>query len=234
MNQTFFGDASRWWSGALLVVVAALAFGGCDNNESPTSPGSQTVGSGRIVTESRTVQGFFGVSLQAIGVVTIERTGVESLTITADDNIMPLLTSGVSGGQLILGVASNNGIDPSQNIVWEVTARELSQVSVSGVGVIDASGVDTALFSAELTGVGDIVASGSADRQDVVISGVGNYAAPDLASREVSVDLTGVCSAVVRVSDRLEGFVGFTCTLEYFGDPTVAVTGTGTVTRLGP
>jgi hypothetical protein len=47
--------------------------------------------------------GFTKVELSGTGELRIEKTGTESLTISAEDNILPRLTSKVSGDTLILG-----------------------------------------------------------------------------------------------------------------------------------
>ena len=51
------------------------------------------VGSGNVVKETREARDFDSVSLTGIGALIIQQTGEESLTIEADDNILPLLTS---------------------------------------------------------------------------------------------------------------------------------------------
>ncbi|HWL48440.1 MAG TPA: DUF2807 domain-containing protein, partial [Acidimicrobiia bacterium] len=48
-------------------------------------------GSGNVITESREVSDFNEIVLGGSGRVMVEVTGTESLTIEAEDNIMPLL-----------------------------------------------------------------------------------------------------------------------------------------------
>jgi len=50
---------------------------------------SVTKGSGRVVTETREVGGFTKVELSGSGELTIEKTGTESLSISAEDNLLP-------------------------------------------------------------------------------------------------------------------------------------------------
>ena len=52
-------------------------------------------GSGNVITESRDVSGFDGVSHTGIGRVIITQSDTESLTIEADDNLMEYITSEV-------------------------------------------------------------------------------------------------------------------------------------------
>ena len=53
-------------------------------------------GSGKVETETRQVSGFTAIDLTGTGEVTIEQGETESLTIEADDNVLPALTSKVS------------------------------------------------------------------------------------------------------------------------------------------
>jgi hypothetical protein len=70
------------------VLVALLAIDGLSAaNSAPTIKGS-----GVSKTESRKVEKFNAIVLD-VGSLTVEQTGTESLTVTADDNVLPLLTS---------------------------------------------------------------------------------------------------------------------------------------------
>ncbi len=221
--------------------VLLLATAACDNRvevgrpsfELPTVPGPVVPGSGARITESRTIEGVDGVVLLAVGLVRIDLGAREALTISAPGDVMPLLTSEVVGGRLLLDRASSSYQGQASDIRYDIDVRRLDEVALPGVGSMDAFGVDADRFRVELTGVGDISASGRADRQVIRVSGLGSYIAPNLWSRVAEVSITGGGKAVVRVSERLEGHVSFPCTLEYWGDPVVTVTGNGTVRRLG-
>src|SRR5262245_44045700 len=64
----------------LLISIACNPFSGVD-------------GSGTPKTETRAVKDFTAISFSGVGKVIIEQTGTESLSVTADDNILPLLES---------------------------------------------------------------------------------------------------------------------------------------------
>src|SRR5215831_14013845 len=68
-------------------------------------------GSGKSATESRNVSGFTSVEIDGSGALQVEQTGTESLTITADDNLLQYLTSEISGGRLKLGTKSGTSIN---------------------------------------------------------------------------------------------------------------------------
>lgn len=219
-----------------IAVVVTLAAGCIETHISgPTAPPGSIWGSGHLVTESRSVAGFHGVQLAAAGEVVIDHTGFESLTITAEDNLIGELTSEVIAGRLVLGVRPGVSISASQPILYRLTVRVLDELTISGAGSILASGIDTAELSIVLSGAGRIDASGSATSQSLTLSGAGRYEAANLPSREASVTLSGAGHAIIRVRRRIEGTISGSGVLEYYGDPEVAVTvsGSGVVRRLG-
>ncbi len=183
--------------------------------------GDTVVGSGVVASEEREVGAFHGVVASGVGRIEIRHGAIESLRVTADDNILPLLTSEVSNGLLILGTEGPFRND--QDIVFEVTVRELDSLTLAGVLGVEITDLDTARFDVEIGGVSQVTVAGRADHQTVTVAGVSRYDARELASRTVSIDLSGPSSAVVRVSDQLSGSCRGGATLEYIGNPTVNV-----------
>ena len=225
------------WVVALLVVLAA----GCDNRvdvrgpriQPPTIPTVPTEPPVRaMVTETRAIAGVDSVALKAVGVVDIDLGGSESLTITAPESVMSLLTSHVSGGLLELDRNSPSYQGQASDIHYEIGLMRLDELMLDGVGQIEARGIDNSRFIVRMDGVGGVRAAGRTDRQEVRIAGVGKYEAAALVSRVTEVHLTSG-TAVICADERIEGFVGFGATLEYWGNAEVVVRGQGNVVRLG-
>jgi hypothetical protein len=209
-----------------LALLACVWLSAC--GDSTTSSSDQTVGSGVVVTESRPVSGFTSVSVSGVGEVILDNTGTESLTITAEDNILPLLESEVRNGVLILGPRPNSNLSPTRDIDYRVSYRELTSVLASGVTVVNATGVDAGSFTSTASGVSLIRLSGTADRQTITISGTSTFDAAALTTRLTSVGISGASNVVVNASERLEGNVSGTSTLEYIGNPVIDVNVSGT------
>ena len=183
------------------------------------------VGSGNVVTESRTVSGFHAVSISGVARLIIEQTGMESLTITAEDNLQPLLISEVVDGRLSLGFAANTQVSSTREIVFRLSVRELDDLSASGVVTVEASGIDTNALGVVVDGVSTVTAAGRSNRQDITVSGASTYDAADLESRFVTVDVSGASRAVIRVSEKLHARVSEAGQVAYIGDPEVTVDG---------
>ena len=86
--------------------------------------------SGNMESESRSVSGFTAIKLTGSGEVTIDQTGTDSLTIEADDNVLPKVTSNVVDGTLMLGVEGN--VSSSTPIKFVVTRRLSTASSPAG------------------------------------------------------------------------------------------------------
>ncbi len=224
--------------GAAILIVTFAA--GCDSRvdvrgpriDLPTVPIPPGAPVGSMVTEVRPIVGVDAVALRAVGVVEIEVGRAESLTITAPESVMSLLTSEVSGGCLDLDRDSPSYRGQASDIHYEVGLRQLDELTLAGVGEIDARGLDNSRFSVRLDGVGDVKAAGRTDRQELRIAGLGAYDGSMLESRVAAVNLSSGRAEIVA-TERIEGWVGFGATLEYWGDPDVSVGGRGKVRRLG-
>lgn len=204
---------------------------------SPASPPTGAVTPAAAVpesggaTESREVSGFTGVELTSIGDLYIEQTGTESLTVEADADVLPKLTSTVSGGVLELGVAPGTRIATNRRITYRLTVATLNSITVSGAGDATASDLRADRLAVEIKGAGEMTLAGTVDSQAVTISGTGDYNGEDLqsATAEVAIDAAG--NAVLRVSDRLDATVSGVGSVEYIGDPRVTkdISGVGSV-----
>ena len=181
-------------------------------------------GSGTLVTEVREVSGFSRVTLHGVGHLIIEQGGAEALTVTADDNVLPLVTTEVFGDELVLGTQSGQTFVSANNIVYTLTIADLEELAVLGAAAAEVRGLDADRFVVHIEGAAVVTAAGRADEQQVELDGVARYDARRLDSRVARVDVAGVSEAAVRVRERLEGRVAGQSTVEYIGHPVVNVT----------
>ncbi len=188
-------------------------------------------GSGNVITESRDVSGFSEIALFGSGTVRVDVNGTESLTVEAEDNIMPLLKTEVSNGRLELSVESS--ISPTTDITYTVAAVELDGVTIAGSGDVTASGIAADLFDVEISGSGRVEPTGTAASLVVEISGSGRYLGEGLEASIGTVRVSGSGEAVVNVTDDLDVDVSGSGGVQYVGEPTIteSVSGSGRVTR---
>jgi hypothetical protein len=194
---------------------------------------SVTKGSGKVVSQTREVSGFTNVELSGSGELTIDKTGAESLTISAEDNLLPQLTSDVSGGTLILGTKARTTIVPSRPITYMLTVKDLTGIAVSGSGSVRMSNMMANSFTTKISGSGMITASGTVNDQDVEITGSGRYQAEQLTSKTVRAQISGSGTASVLATDLLDVKISGSGTLTYSGNPQVTqeISGSGKLIR---
>lgn len=205
-------------------IVSGCAIGG----------GATTVrGSGHVKTERRTVAAFDQVAFSGVGQLTITQTGKESLTVEADDNLLPLLTSSVSGGTLQLGVKENTELQAATTLKFTVTVKALKGISLSGAGNAQVDALTTPALTVTLSGAGHLAVTGRADRQEVSLSGVGSYDGSQFSTKTAKVIISGTGNAIVQVSGTLDAEVSGVGSVDYIGNPTVTqhVTGLGSVRK---
>ncbi|MCM3880789.1 MAG: DUF2807 domain-containing protein [Vicinamibacterales bacterium] len=210
---------------AWLAVGLASLVAGCGFGALP--------GSGQMKTDRRAVSDFTTVELRGTGKLVIEQNGTEALTIEADDNLLPYLTSEVRGGRLVLGTEDGTTIRPSREIVYTLSVKNLNGVTLSGTGTVAASGISSDSLTMTLNGSGSISANGRADRQEINLSGSGDYQGAELKGKTVAVNIAGSGSGVVAASERLDIFVAGSGSIEYIGDPQVTkkIAGSGSVKK---
>ena len=236
--------------GLALLGLGLLATTACDSHLG----GLELVsGSGNARTESRDVHGFDQVVLTGIGTLVITQGDTEGLRVQADDNVLPLLRSTVSGSRLELGPKPRTSISPSTPIRFEVTAKQLRSIRVEGAaeaqaarltaeqlaldvegsGHVSVGQLSASALTARIEGSGGATVGGQVARQTLDVTGSGTYQGGDLASQQATVGVTGSGTCALRVQDRLDATVEGSGVVTYAGSPAVTqhVTGAGRVTR---
>lgn len=231
-----------------LTVILALTLPACSINiessgspdldspppASPPSPGpmvspeiNEAVGSGIVKSESRQVSGFDEVRFRGSGELLIEQTGSESLTIEAEDNILPLLTADVENGKLILGLRPGTRIVTRKPIIFRLTVKQLKAVEASGSGSTQIRGLNTDRFAFNGSGSIEVGVAGRADDQEVTFSGSGEYSSETLTSKVARVRVSGSADVVVQASESLDVVVSGSGSVQYLGNPKVTKTASG-------
>ena len=191
----------RFILAAIVGLAVTLAVSGCSWSES----GEALKGSGTVVTESRAVAGFTGVDLSGVGILRITQGATETLTIQTDDNLLPLITTEVRNGTLIIAIDTKDhphGVDPT-TLVYDLTVTSLQALSVAGAAQVEGRSIAADDLRLEISGAAKVdfdqiqakalhvtsaggsafTIAGTVDTQEIAITGAGEYRAKGLASR---------------------------------------------------
>ncbi len=216
-----------------LLTLAVSLLSACVDSTGPT--GDHVIGSGVLASKIVPIESFHAVEVRAVAFkagdlrqnrVVITPGPAETVTVTADDNLLPLLLAQVRDGRLTVGTPDPEQIRISteNEILFEITYRQIDELEVQGVLDVDVDGLSTDDLNVVLSGVSRLTVEGRAERQVVQVDGVISYLASDLTSRFVTITGSGVMSVVVNVSDELKGDVCGVGTIQYVGAPEVSVT----------
>jgi Putative auto-transporter adhesin, head GIN domain len=176
-------------------------------------------GSGKVVSEEREVTGFTGISLTSMGDVVLTQGEQESLTIEAEDNLLPLLETTVRDGTLVLDVKEGTNLQPTKDIRYLITVTSVERLEISGAGDMSGSDLTLDALAVDISGAGDVDLSGTANSVSVTVSGSGDYQACNLQSGTVSLEISGQGDAVVAATDTLTVDVSGMGDVSYLGSP---------------
>ena len=210
------------------------------------------------ISENRDVSGFDSIEFSTLGKVNIIQGDQESLNISGPDNVVPLIITEVRNNTLIIRTEENINITApsSQNpLTFTIVAKDLSGLTVSGVGDVQVDAVTTPRLDVtmsgagmvqvnqlvadeldlNLSGAGGMEITGEAQQTTIEISGVGGVNAPDLKTSTADINISGLGGVVIWVTDQLTGEISGSGNVSYYGDPQTSTssTGIGTFKPLG-
>jgi Putative auto-transporter adhesin, head GIN domain len=248
-----------------LLIPGVFGLAACGQSGAPVTPVpvpvTQTIdagtvaGSGAVTSQVRPVSGFSRVSLSGVGDLSITQGATESLSLEAEDNLLPLLETVVSNGLLELRVKANSTLQTTKPIKYTLVVKSLSALSVSGVGNVTVGALDVPTLDVQLGGAGKVkisslkaqvlkvgsagvgslaVTAGAVTSQTVDLDGIGSYNACGLTSDTAKVTVGGTSKAVVNVKNSLVVVGSGVGSVKYLGSPTLEQTssGLGSVTKI--
>ncbi len=217
---------------------------------------STTVGSGKVVTETRTVGEFASVSLRCSADVVIVQGTPQAVSIEGEDNIIPLVETNVSNKTLIVDFKMNSVISRHKDLVVHITVPNIDSVQTTGSGNIQMDQWSASNVELESTGSGDIhigniqadsltsrqtgsgditIDGGKTTNQKVTTSGSGAYNGAKLESSSTDAKSTGSGDITVWAVNNLTATTSGSGDIGYYGSPQVSEhsSGSGDVTRRG-
>ncbi|MGB0388287.1 MAG: head GIN domain-containing protein [Ardenticatenaceae bacterium] len=179
-------------------------------------------GSGNLITEDREVSGFERVELAGEGELTLTQGGTESLTIEAEDNVMPQIKSEVRNGTLVIGLDSGwwDRVEPTKPIKFDLTVKDLAGLSLSGSGSINSANLNTEDMDLTVSGSGRVqIANLATEDMDLTLSGSGRIEVANLAAKDLLLDLSGSGQVAIGTlsAEKVEGDLGGSGKVELAG-----------------
>ena len=198
-----------------------------------------TEGEGAVKTETRDIDGFKKVELNISANVKVVKAEKNSVSISAQENLLEKIKTRVSGNDLT--ISSEGCISSDQKILFTIYLTELEALQINGSGNIsvpdtfvvdkiklklngsgDISGKFVAAkIDAEINGSGDINLVGSANEENLEIHGSGDIKSQALICNEANIDVAGSGDVRVYAIKSLDVDVAGSGSVFYKGKPTI-------------
>jgi hypothetical protein len=203
--------------------------------------GETITGSGKLITESRPISGVSRVELTIDANLEIQQGPQESLLVTGDDNVLPVLQTNVAGGTLNIRYQPQVNIRMIHQPKLVLTLKDLSVLRMSSSGSVKVGPLTTGNINLDLTsscnlniqGIqadrvttnisssGDITIQGTANSLVLHITSSGNFQAGDLQVQDANVSLTSSGDATLWVVKNLDVSLSSSGNVAYYGNPTI-------------
>ncbi|HPT32371.1 MAG TPA: head GIN domain-containing protein [Prolixibacteraceae bacterium] len=214
----------------LILTVLVVSVTGCRFNLT-------LEGNGDLVTEERLLSYFNEVNSGGNFRVNVIPGETNKVVIHAESNLLPYITTSVSGKELDIEVKGLHILDPSFPVVIDVETPLLKAACQSGSGELNAGNVtckvDCETMEVNLSGSGQVVLEGNAAEGDFTISGSGSIAAYDFPVDVCKASISGSGCIYIHSLDILNASISGSGSVYYHGDPHVSysISGSGRVTK---
>jgi hypothetical protein len=194
-------------------ISAALScsFGNFNNG------GNSVSGSGNVRSENRDVSGFKEIS--AGGAVNLQiNVGSDfAVEVEADDNILPLIKTEISGDTL--KIFTEGRISPKNTIRVKISMPELVDLDISGASSAEAANVKTDSLKLNASGASKIKIDGAVKSLDADASGASTINAENLQTENADVDSGGASNVTVSPSGDLNAHASGASRILYTVEP---------------
>lgn len=195
-----------------------------------TGTGNIVQGSGKRASESRNLGSFSELRLDIAADVVVTHGELVRCTVTADDNILPLILTDRHNESL--HISATESYSTREGVRIEIEAPLLSKVEINGSGVVRIASVTKKELHLALNGSGSLHAEGDVEELVVKMNGSGNLNAAGLRAERAVLTLNGSGNADIHVAGDLSVRLNGSGNVSFAGSPSsrsLSVSGSGQV-----
>lgn len=190
------GESSAWAAGAALRSLAFVM-------SLILSLAAPSAFADDVVVQERDVSGFTGIVFAGTGDLHITQSDSESMTITAEQKVLDVITTEVKGGVLHIGRKRGSKVRSREEIRFDVSLRVLERLGMSGSGDAFAERLESEKLTVTISGSSDVeLGEVLTDELRVTISGSGELELDQLDASHVDASITG--SGEIEISGRTD------------------------------
>jgi hypothetical protein len=155
------------------------------------------------------------------------------VTISGDDNVVPLIDTSVRGGTLVIGNRQSYNSKIGVKVV--IAVPSLDAFTLNGSGDVKINGLQGEQFTAHIRGSGDLSGDGQVENVNVSITGSGSFRLEDLKAKKAEVSISGSGGADVNANETVVGSITGSGDIRYRGNPAnvqTSVVGSGSMRKI--
>jgi hypothetical protein len=205
----------RTRSASVMFVSLTLALAaGCN----VSIAGPTVIGSGHSASEDRSVSDFHGLNVATAILATVSIGTPQRVTVTADDNVLSMVKTNVSNGELQVSVQGS--VTVRTPIQVNIVVPALDSLTATSAARIEAAGVSADALSVEVNSAGVINASGQATSLNVTAESSGTANLDAVPVQDVTADIASAGRVTVSATGSVGGKVQSAGLLTIHGNPT--------------
>jgi hypothetical protein len=220
-----------------LAAVVILAATGCNAMYLAVGPGIK--GSGVLKEETRQVGDFNGVDIGSALQAKVTVGQKTELTVSGDDNLVPLVKTEVRDGKLVARVENPTGVQQKLPLMLTITTPRLDEVATGGAArvgvkageaktlrvqaegasVLDLGGIAAETIEIGASGASHVTIVGKAKSLTIKASGASQIKTNGVAAESVKVDASGASQVETNASGSIEGDASGASSIQVLGQP---------------
>lgn len=194
-------------------------------------------GNGNVESTNRQVASFTGLSVSGALTVFVMQGEEQSVKLTADANLLPLIDTKVIGGTL--HISTKRGVSNYEKLNVYIVVPQLSSVDLSGACSLSSKGklradnmeIETSGASdvnmelecedleLDLSGASNITLKGSAENVEIDASGASSVKAYSLVSERADIDVSGSSGVRITVQNQINAKASGASSVNFKGNP---------------
>lgn len=190
-------------------------------------------GSGSLKEETRTLSDFHGLDVDGAFTVTVTGQKEQTVTLSADDNLLPLILTEVIDGTL--RISTKKSVCTSQPMTVTISVDTLDHIASSGANSFKIDDLKSPTIKLNLSGTSNMSLSGQASELTAALEGASEIHATELKAEKAFISIGGAGAANVHASKVLHANITGVGNIRYTGHPPEVVrniTGWGDVSPL--
>jgi hypothetical protein len=199
------------------MVMVALLVAGCDLDINIGNWGPNIQGSGVSQTEQRDVGDITAIKCMIAAKITVTQAEQPAFSITADDNLLPIITTETVNGTL--KISAEESYSTPTTVQIQIKVPMISRVEVLGCADVLLDSVTDEKLELKINGSGDIEAIGKVRSLDAQVNGCGDLRLKELQTQDSRLKINGSGDAELFVTDSLDAQVNGSGDIAYHGNP---------------